>query len=146
MSAFTASFSAFTPTYENIANRMSRLKYTKNSQSITQIRSSSLKKTDLNAYPIDTRPSSPYQPKRRISPSGQAFLEQQFASTGEQFAGRVSKNTGIKKYNQRQLKDIGEGRTVKHLKTESSVDRTSVFYPLDNWGEGNRKDAWGTKM
>jgi hypothetical protein len=133
MSALTAGFSAFSPSYENIANRMSRLKYSRSSQNITQIRPNSARKVDPKLFTIDTRENSPYQPRRRVSPSGLALLDQQIASTGDQFTGKVARNTGIKKYNQRQLKDIGEGKASVHLKTEGNLERGSALYSIDNW-------------
>lgn len=101
----TASFSPFSPSYENIANRMSRLKHHKSSQSLTQIRPNSARKLELNIFAND--PSSTlgsFQPKRRVSPTNIIIDHETLNSTGDKFTGRVAKNTGIKKYNQRQIR------------------------------------------
>jgi hypothetical protein len=100
----TAAFSAFSPSYENIANRMSRLKQHKSSQSLTQIRSNSARKIELNVFTVDPCESSGYQARRRLSPTNLALDSNLLSSTGDKFTGRVAKNTGIKKYNQRQLR------------------------------------------
>ena len=106
MPALTLGFSAFTPTYENIANRLSRLQHGRSASNGTQIRPNSAQKVELNPLYIQTRQNSPNQPRKRLSPSVINALEQNFSSKGDQCAGRLAKNTGIKKYNQRQLKEI----------------------------------------
>lgn len=108
------SFAAYSPAYENIANRMSRLRHHKPSQSLTQIRPNSARKLDINVFTIEASEHSAYQPRRRLSPTALAFPEE---LRGEKVSGRVAKNTGLKKYNQRQLREIGDGRTGVNLKT-----------------------------
>lgn len=100
----TATFSTFSPSYENIANRMSRLKHHKNSQSLTQIRPNSARKIELNVFSVDPCESSGYLPRRKLSPTNVNIDNEPLSSTGDKFTGRVAKNTGIKKYNQRQLR------------------------------------------
>jgi hypothetical protein len=104
MSATISSFSTFSPSYENISNRMNRLKQHRSAQSLTQIRPNSARKVELNVFSIDPYENTPYQPRRRLSPTNVAFTEDTITSTGDKYAGRVTKNTGLKKYNQRQLR------------------------------------------
>lgn len=61
-----AHFQTFTPNYENISNRMSRLKQHGHSQSGI-IRSSSNRKVDINVFSVES--GFEYKPKRRLSPT-----------------------------------------------------------------------------
>ncbi len=69
MSAAHATFSPFSPSYENIANRMNRLKQNRSASNLSQIRPNSSRKIDINVFAIDPRESSLYQPRRRLSPA-----------------------------------------------------------------------------
>lgn len=106
MSALAFGFSAYTPTYENIANRMSRLKHSRSASNEAQVRRNSVNKNEINPFYIQTRPTSPYQSRKRVSPSGVNLVEKQSNSTGDHYAGRLARNVGIRKYNQRQLREI----------------------------------------
>ena len=108
----TAGFSTFTPSYQNIANRMSRLKHHKSTQSLTQIRPNSARKIDLNVFVVDTCERSGYEPRRRLSPTNLKIQNQTLSSTANNFTGRVAKNTGIKKYNQRHLRELADGKNL----------------------------------
>ena len=110
----TAGFSAFSPSYENIANRMNRLKHHKSTQSLTQIRPNSARKLELNMFTMDFCDSSGFAPRRRVSPTNITIETGGLASTGDKFTGRVAKNTGIKKYNQRQIREISDGKNANH--------------------------------
>lgn len=52
-----------------------------------------------------------------LSSIGSDLLDQQIANNEERAAGRRANATGIRKYNQRQLRDVGEGRAGVQLKT-----------------------------
>lgn len=66
-------------------------------------------------YTIDPTPTTNIV--HRPSPS--AFTLEDPYSTGK-FTGRVTKNVGLKKYNQRQLKEVMNNREPTYLKTESN--------------------------
>ena len=72
MSAILTSFSTFSPSYENIANRMNRLKQHKGSSSLTQIRSNSARKAEINVFSIDPYENS-YLPRRRLRPNNVVY-------------------------------------------------------------------------
>jgi hypothetical protein len=93
---------------------MSRLKHHKSTQSLTQIRPNSARKLELNIFTIDPCDSSgsAFQPRRRLSPTNITIGHEALTSTGDKFTGRVAKNTGIKKYNQRQMREIAEGKNL----------------------------------
>lgn len=126
-------FSAYLPCYENIADRMYRLKQSKISQNMGQIRPNSAQKVDIYRLSTDTHDNSSYRAKRRVSPAKIALYDQEFTSTSDQYVCLVSQNSGIKKYNQRQLKEIGEGRAIVHLKTEGNLERRQVLNSTDHW-------------
>lgn len=46
--------------------------------------------------------------------------------------GRVAKNTGLKKYNQRQMRDIADCRHPFNLKTEATARGNAIFMPCVN--------------
>lgn len=70
MSITTNSFETYSPSYENISNRMNRLKQNKHSSSLTQIRPNSVgRKSDLNLFTIDVTDNNAYKPRRRLSPT-----------------------------------------------------------------------------
>jgi hypothetical protein len=96
----SSAFQAFSPSYENISNRMSRLKHHSQNQR-TCYTSSSPPKTK-NFFIIDA-PSKPL-PAPKIIPTGASLKEDPF-SNGK-FTGRINKNVGLKKYNQRQLREV----------------------------------------
>jgi hypothetical protein len=112
---------------------MCRLKQSKSSKNMAQIRPNSAQKVDIHRLSTEAHENSAYRAKHRVSLSSLALYEQPFTVAGDQFAGRVSRNNGIKKYNQRQLKDIGEGRAIVHIKTEGNVERGAVLHSIDNW-------------
>ncbi len=69
-------FQAFTPSYENISNRISRLKHNSTSHSAlptSSYHSGSIPK-NTNLFTLDTTTS----PKRRVSPTAMAFNEDKF--------------------------------------------------------------------
>ena len=121
-----SSFSTFSPSYENIANRMNRLKHSSSSQSLNQIRPNSARKADVNVFSVNNGDNLPYHQRRRVSPNHLTFNEDTLFTTHEKVAGRVSKNTGLKKFNQRQLKEISDVKN--HLRTESSPSKDRYFY------------------
>lgn len=121
-----SAFSTFSPSYENIANRMNRLKHSSSSQSLNQIRSNSARKADANIFSVNNSDNIPYHQRRRVSPNSLAFVEDPLYSTNDKVAGRVSKNTGLKKFNQRQLKEISDVKN--HFRTESSPKKDNYFY------------------
>lgn len=125
-----AGFSAFSPSYENIANRMSRLKHHKSTQSLTQIRPNSARKLELNMFTMDSCDSSGFPPKRRISPTHIAFETGALTSTADKFTGRVSKNTGIKKYNQRQIREMADGKNVHTALSTEPTYRKGCITPF----------------
>ena len=108
-----------------------------------QIRPNSALKVDNRNFLIETRDNSAYRSRHRVSPSSLVMYDQHFTATGDQFAGQVGRNNGIKKYNQRQLRDIGEGRAIVHLKTEGSVEGGTALRSIDNW-TAFRQDKMGT--
>lgn len=130
----TAGFSAFSPSYENIANRMSRLKHHKSTLSLTQIRPNSARKLELNMFTMDTCDSSGFPPRRRLSPTNITIDAGALTSTGDKFTGRVAKNTGIKKYNQRQFREIADGKNVHiPLSTEATYRKGCVIpFAIEN--------------
>ena len=94
-------FQTFTPSYENISNRINRLRHNSASHSTPSIirnNPQSIPK-NINLFTVET----PIQPKRRISPTPIIFTDDKFLDGGKT-TGRVTKNVGLKKYNQRQLK------------------------------------------
>jgi hypothetical protein len=141
MSAMFTGFSAYSPSYENITNRMCRLKQSKSSQNVGQIRPNSAQKVDICRLSTDTRENSAYRAKRRVSPSNLALYDQQFTATTGNYAGGVSRNSGIKKYHQRQLKDIGEGRALVNLKTEGNLERGPILHPIDDRASSKQEKA-----
>jgi hypothetical protein len=121
-----SAFSTFSPSYENIANRMNRLKHSSSSQSLNQIRPNSARKVDVNIFSVNSGEGQPYHQRRKISPNHLTFVEDPIYSVNDKVVGRVSKNTGLKKFNQRQLKEISEVKN--HLRTESSPKKDNYFY------------------
>jgi hypothetical protein len=147
----TAGFSAFSPSYENIANRMSRLKHHKSTQSLTQIRPNSARKLDLNMFATDSFNNSGFPPRRRVSPTNIAIDAGALTSTGDKFTGRVAKNTGIKKYNQRQFREIPDGKNVhvplsteptyrKGCITPFAIENVSAYSGLKSMDEAKSKE------
>ena len=91
-----SSFSAFTPTYERLSNRMARLQQMPSQHNTSYIRSSSTPKL-ASAFPLSP-PMTLYTPPPscRQHPPTCASIQ----------VGKVTKNTGLRKYNQRQLKAV----------------------------------------
>jgi hypothetical protein len=82
----------------------------------------------LNVFSIGPCEVSTYQPRRRLSPTNLIIGDEALSSTGDKFTGRVTKNTGLKKYNQRQLREMVDSKNIsKHLKTEASYDKSSFL-------------------
>ena len=111
MSNFSSSFETFSPSYQNISNRMSRLKRNGSSQSYTNIKSNSvIKKFQTNnVFAIESYKEELIKPKRKLSPNLLALttLKTEYGSEADKIiTGRVTKNNGLKKYNQRQLKEV----------------------------------------
>ena len=94
----STSFTTFTPSYENILTRMNRLKH--NSQSHNRNQTTVSPPRATQPVHVDTSVSKRYN--RRVSPTSFNFQEEA-ANTGK-FTGRVTKNVGLKKYNQRQIR------------------------------------------
>ena len=95
----SSSFTTFTPSYENILSRMNRLKHS--SQNHRSVNHQSHK--SLLPIPVDTSVTRKYS--RNGSPNRIGFAEESVPSVGK-FTGRVTKNVGLKKFNQRQLREV----------------------------------------
>ena len=91
----SSSFRAFSPSYERLANRMARLQQVPSPHVTGPSRCSSAPK--MAAYPISPPMTlyTPPPPRRQAPPT-----------TTPTQPGRVTKNTGLRKYNQRQLKTV----------------------------------------
>jgi hypothetical protein len=111
-----STFQTFSPSYENITNRMNRLRHGSSGHHSSY--SASLPKhsppRNINLLTLDTN-CSKYA--RRVSPTAFNLREDPPSC---KFAGRVTKNVGLKKYNQRQLREVMNHREPTHLKTESN--------------------------
>ena len=92
-------FQAFSPSYENISNRVSRLRYSSQNHYKTYAPSQSPPKS-IALFATETQPVHYLRP----TPSALNLCEETL-TTGR-FTGRVTKNTGLKKYNQRQIKEV----------------------------------------
>ena len=96
------SFTTFSPSYENIHARMNRLKHhSQNHHSNHLVASSSTP----NIVPLHVDTSVTRRYNRKVSPTTVTFNEESTPAPGK-FTGRVTKNTGLKKYNQRQIREV----------------------------------------
>jgi len=95
-------FQTFNPSYENISNRITRLRHNSanNTTSSFSTKTHSISK-NINPFTVET----PAQSKRKVSPTPALLTEDKYLESGK-FTGRVTKNVGLKKYNQRQLKEV----------------------------------------
>ena len=102
----STSFTTYTPSYENILTRMNRLKH--NSQ--THHRTQTTVSPPMATQPAHVDLSVSKRYNRRVSPT--AFnIQEEIANTGK-FTGRVTKNVGLKKYNQRQIREVMLNREI----------------------------------
>lgn len=96
---------------------MTRLKQHKSTQSLTQIRPNSARKVELNVFAIDPKEITTYQPRRRLSPTNVILADEAATPKYTANTGKVAKNTGLKKYNQHQFRDITHVKNTTNLKT-----------------------------
>ena len=113
---------------------MTRLKQHKSTQSLTQIRPNSARKVELNVFAIDPKEITTYQPRRRLSPTNVLLADEGATTAIPKYTtntGKVAKNTGLKKYNQTQFRDITHVKNATNLKTEAYSPRGN-FIPCVN--------------
>lgn len=110
-------FQAFSPSYENISNRMSRLRHSSQNHYKSYAPSQSPPKS-IHMFALDSKPTFNHRP----SPTMLNLKEETF--TGGKFTGRVTKNVGLKKYNQRQIKEVMTNHTYKEAANQSSTGWT----------------------
>ena len=95
--------------YENLSNRMERLRHSQNhSSSTTNLRSASVDRNHdnktLNRACSTAMLASPSVNQTSLL----TYLQEESClDVGNRYCGRVAKNTGIRKYNQRMLKEVG---------------------------------------
>lgn len=115
----SSAFQTFSPSYENISNRMNRLRQHSQNQRSTYMSSSPPKTGNFFATDSNSKPL----PAPRVIPTNIALREDPFGNG--KFTGRINKNVGLKKYNQRQLREVmTSNKEPNYPKTEGNG-----FYP-----------------
>ena len=106
----SSSFQPFSPSYENISNRMSRLRHASHDHrslnNHATYRSPASPPKSINLLTLDTSIRTRYN--HAASPTC-INLKEDLPLNGK-FTGRVTKNGGLKKYNQRQIKEVMNNR------------------------------------
>jgi len=132
----TTSFQAFSPAYENLSNRMSRLRHNSQQHHKSYTMSVSPPKA-INLFTLDSNKHN-----RRVSPSTFNLANETISSGTGKFTGRVTKNVGLKKYNQRQIKQVMNNRENTHVKAESSMGAIRIHTESDTPRESTGLDKW----
>lgn len=131
----TSHFQAFSPSYENMASRMSRIKHHSQNHHISYAKAISPPKP-MSLLTLDTNIKTRYN--HRASPTSFNLREDTANITNPgKFTGRVTKNGGLKKYNQRQIKEVMNYREPLHMKTEGnnhnpSREKSPILCSEDN--------------
>lgn len=94
--------------YENLSNRMERLKHSQNhSSSTNNLRSASVDRNTDNKTLTRTGSTAMLASPSTNQTSLLTYLQEESClDVGNRYCGRVAKNTGIRKYNQRMLKEV----------------------------------------
>ena len=95
--------------YENLSNRMERLRHSQNhTSSTTNLRSASVdRKTENKTLTRASSTAMLASPSANQTSILTYLQEESCLDVGNRYCGRVAKNTGIRKYNQRMLKEVG---------------------------------------
>jgi hypothetical protein len=95
--------------YENLSNRMDRLRYSQNQTSSTMnLRSASVDRNTENKTLTRASSTAMLASPLANQTSHLTYLQEESClDVGSRYCGRVAKNTGIRKYNQRMLKEVG---------------------------------------
>jgi hypothetical protein len=123
-----ASFQTFSPAYENLSNRMSRLRHNSQNHHKSYTMSASPPKP-LNLFTLDT--TTNIKNNRRVSPTTFNLANETITAGTGKFTGRVTKNVGLKKYNQRQIKEVMNNRENVHVRHESNYGAVRVYTEND---------------